>query len=102
MPDSDTSRMSVLKEIERNEATVQDYQFQLESLEKTLRRTQMTDDQRLKVEDEVKTVKNHLANLEKQLGHLRKENRKSMAIAACLFVLFLMLYYFLMVRTITG
>ncbi|XP_064484145.1 coiled-coil domain-containing protein 167-like isoform X2 [Ornithodoros turicata] len=88
MPDVDTSKTSVLKE--------------LETLETTLRRTQMTDEERLKVEDDVKTVKNQLANLEKQLGHLRKENRKSMAIAACLFVLFLMLYYFLMVRTITG
>ncbi|KAH9376183.1 hypothetical protein HPB48_017175 [Haemaphysalis longicornis] len=39
---------------------------------------------------------------EKELTGLRKENRKSMAIAGCLLLLFLIIYYFLVIKTVTG
>ncbi|XP_037574987.1 coiled-coil domain-containing protein 167 [Dermacentor silvarum] len=98
----DYSRVSVLKEIDRNEALVQDYLYQLDQIESKLRRFTLSDSERKKLEDEVTSLKSQLDTLEKELTGLRKENRKSMAIAACLFILFLIIYYFLIVKTITG
>ncbi|KAL3231990.1 hypothetical protein MRX96_023077 [Rhipicephalus microplus] len=100
MPDN--SRISVLKEIDRNEALVQDYLYQLDQIESKLRRSVLSDSEREKLEDEVKSLKSQLDTLEQELTGLRKENRKSMAIAACLFILFLLIYYFLIIKTITG
>ncbi|XP_077536544.1 coiled-coil domain-containing protein 167-like [Haemaphysalis longicornis] len=103
MPDgTDTSRMSVIKEIDRNEALVQDYLFQLDQIETKLRRSALSDSQREKLEEEVKSLKSQLDILEKELTGLRKENRKSMAIAGCLLLLFLIIYYFLVIKTVTG
>nr|XP_037274181.1 uncharacterized protein LOC119166895 [Rhipicephalus microplus] len=98
----DYSRISVLKEIDRNEALVQDYLYQLDQIESKLRRSVLSDSEREKLEDEVKSLKSQLDTLEQELTGLRKENRKSMAIAACLFILFLLIYYFLIIKTITG
>ncbi|KAK8763669.1 coiled-coil domain-containing protein 167-like isoform X1 [Amblyomma americanum] len=100
MPDN--SRASVLKEIDRNEAMVQEYLFQLDQIESKLRRYTLSDSQRKKLEDEVKSLKLQLDTLEKELTGLRKENRKSMAIAGCLFILFMIIYYFLVIKTVTG
>uniref|UniRef100_A0A6G5AET4 Coiled-coil domain-containing protein 167 n=1 Tax=Rhipicephalus microplus TaxID=6941 RepID=A0A6G5AET4_RHIMP len=96
MPDN--SRISVLKEIDRNEALVQDYLYQLDQIESKLRRSVLSDSEREKLEDEVKSLKSQLDTLEQELTGLRKENRKSMAIAACLFILFLLIYYFLIIK----
>ncbi|CAN7999524.1 unnamed protein product [Ixodes hexagonus] len=98
----DTSRTSVIKEIDKNQAAVHEYLFQLDQIEVKLRRTNLTDEQRVALEDEVRTVKKQLDSLENELTGLRKENRKSMAIAGCLFILFLIIYYFLVVKTVTG
>uniref|UniRef100_G3MN61 Coiled-coil domain-containing protein 167 n=1 Tax=Amblyomma maculatum TaxID=34609 RepID=G3MN61_AMBMU len=100
MPDN--PRVSVMKEIDRNEALVQEYLFQLDQIESKLRRYTLSDSQRKELEDEVKSLKSQLDTLEKELTGLRKENRKSMAIAGCLFILFMIIYYFLVIKTVTG
>uniref|UniRef100_A0A1E1WZE3 Coiled-coil domain-containing protein 167 n=1 Tax=Amblyomma aureolatum TaxID=187763 RepID=A0A1E1WZE3_9ACAR len=100
MPDN--PRASVMKEIDRNETLVQEYLFQLDQIETKLRRYTLSDTQRKKLEDEVKSLKSQLDTLEKELTGLRKENRKSMAIAGCLFILFMIIYYFLVIKTVTG
>uniref|UniRef100_A0A023G691 Coiled-coil domain-containing protein 167 n=1 Tax=Amblyomma triste TaxID=251400 RepID=A0A023G691_AMBTT len=74
MPDN--PRVSVMKEIDRNEALVQEYLFQLDQIESKLRRYTLSDSQRKKLEDEVKSLKSQLDTLEKELTGLRKENRK--------------------------
>uniref|UniRef100_V5GZP1 Coiled-coil domain-containing protein 167 n=1 Tax=Ixodes ricinus TaxID=34613 RepID=V5GZP1_IXORI len=98
----DTSRTSVIKEIDKNQAAVHEYLFQLDQIETKLRRTNLSDEQRVALEDDVRTVKKQLDSLENELTGLRKENRKSMAIAGCLFLLFLIIYYFLVLKTVTG
>ncbi|KAG0418560.1 hypothetical protein HPB47_004749 [Ixodes persulcatus] len=88
--------------IDKNQAAVHEYLFQLDQIETKLRRTNLSDEQRVALEDEVRTVKKQLDSLENELTGLRKENRKSMAIAGCLFLLFLIIYYFLVLKTVTG
>lgn len=100
MPDN--PQVSVMKEIDRNETLVQEYLFHLDQIESKLRRYTLSDPQRKKLEDEVKSLKTQLDALEKELTGLRKDNRKSMAIAGCLFILFMIIYYFLVIKTVTG
>ncbi|XP_029831799.1 uncharacterized protein LOC8051902 isoform X3 [Ixodes scapularis] len=59
----DTSRTSVIKEIDKNQAAVHEYLFQLDQIETKLRRTNLSDEQRVALEDEVRTVKKQLDSL---------------------------------------
>ncbi|KAH7940519.1 hypothetical protein HPB49_001247 [Dermacentor silvarum] len=59
----DYSRVSVLKEIDRNEALVQDYLYQLDQIESKLRRFTLSDSERKKLEDEVTSLKSQLDTL---------------------------------------
>ncbi|CAN8008634.1 unnamed protein product [Ixodes pacificus] len=60
----DTSRTSVIKEIDKNQAAVHEYLFQLDQIETKLRRTNLSDEQRVALEDEVRTVKKQLDSLD--------------------------------------
>ncbi|XP_022254447.1 uncharacterized protein LOC111088481 isoform X2 [Limulus polyphemus] len=87
--------MSLIKQIEEKDALIKQYHKQLEKIQERLNITMLTSEQRMELETEVNDIKDELNKLEKELKGLRKENFRSLILAATLLILIFLVYYFL-------
>ncbi|XP_022254445.1 uncharacterized protein LOC111088481 isoform X1 [Limulus polyphemus] len=81
--------------IEEKDALIKQYHKQLEKIQERLNITMLTSEQRMELETEVNDIKDELNKLEKELKGLRKENFRSLILAATLLILIFLVYYFL-------
>lgn len=78
---------TIVSQIEDLENKIKASEDQIDKIDRSLRLRNLSDVERNELENEMKHLKEEIEQQEKDLGALRKENRKSMAVSVAIFAL---------------
>ncbi|XP_067026294.1 coiled-coil domain-containing protein 167-like [Acropora muricata] len=78
---------TIVSQIEDLENKIKASEDQIDKIDRSLRLRNLSDVERNDLENEMKHLKEKIEQQEKDLGALRKENRKSMAVSVAIFAL---------------
>lgn len=92
MPTTPIKMPTIVSQIEDLENNIKASEDEMDMIDRSLRLRRLSENERLDLEHKMKQLQEQIKENERDLGRLRKENRKSMLMSVAILALFIVAY----------